>query len=463
MKKKSIVASVVSIAVCSSIVAGSTYALFTSKSDVNIAITSGNVELVASLHKSETEDWIYSPTLISTAAGNAIVDATNAANVETGFFANEGEAVVEDGQLTVSGMTPGDKVSLYVDVQNNSNVAIKYRTVVTAAVAGEESTQTLTDALSISVRGEQYVGEEVQTTWLPIAANGEVADIPVVIEMPTTVSDSYKDQTVTFDIGVEAVQANADTEVTAEAAATAADLMELLGSYSDQSGDLTISLTQDIDVAGEWTAYTFSGYSGVNTLTIEGNGNTIYNLNEPLFVGTFAGAGAIIINNLTIEDANISHAKYGGLGVGAFFANSDHSGSVQMNNCKLINSNVECTDGYAGGLFGYTSTPATITNCQVIGCEITGANSTGAIAGQFAASATVTGCTVTGNTLTSSDDGDWRVGAIVGTANVGTVTLSSITAENITCSQLNKEAPDHSNLYGRKVNDTTITLEGNEI
>ena len=45
--KKSIVTSVLVIALCFSVIAGATFALFTSESKVNVAVTSGNVEVVA--------------------------------------------------------------------------------------------------------------------------------------------------------------------------------------------------------------------------------------------------------------------------------------------------------------------------------------------------------------------------------------------------------------------------------
>ena len=45
--KKSIVTSILVIALCFSVIAGATFALFTSESKVNVAVTSGNVEVVA--------------------------------------------------------------------------------------------------------------------------------------------------------------------------------------------------------------------------------------------------------------------------------------------------------------------------------------------------------------------------------------------------------------------------------
>ena len=79
---------------------------------------------------------------------------------------------------------------------------------------------------------------------------------------------------------------------------------------------------------------------------------------------------------------------------------------------------------------------------------------------------TVEDCTVTGCELTSTDDGGWRVGVVVGTANVGELTISGITESGNTLSQTGKTAPaGQSNLYGRFVPGTTgkLVIDGTEI
>ena len=47
MKNKIIVSSILTIALCLSMIAGYTFALFTSESQVNVAVTSGEVKVVA--------------------------------------------------------------------------------------------------------------------------------------------------------------------------------------------------------------------------------------------------------------------------------------------------------------------------------------------------------------------------------------------------------------------------------
>jgi hypothetical protein len=92
-----------------------------------------------------------------------------------------------------------------------------------------------------------------------------------------------------------------------------------------------------------------------------------------------------------------------------------------------------------------------------------GAGSIGGIVGHAGANAatftTIENCTVTNNNLISTDDGGWRVGVVVGTANNGQCVIKNITESNNTLSQTGKTAPaGQSNLYGRFVPAGTGTL-----
>ena len=55
---------------------------------------------------------------------------------------------------------------------------------------------------------------------------------------------------------------------------------------------------------------------------------------------------------------------------------------------------------------------------------------------------------------------EWKIeiGVVVGTANVGKLTIKNITESGNTITQTGKDAPKHSNLYGRFVPGTTGEL-----
>ena len=113
----------------------------------------------------------------------------------------------------------------------------------------------------------------------------------------------------------------------------------------------------------------------------------------------------------------------------------------------------------------------TIKNCSVISCEIDAkAGSVGGLYGHAGNNpwtySTVENCTVQNCKLNSTDNGGWRVGVVVGTANVGELTISNITESGNTLTQTGKTAPEgQSNLYGRFVPGETgkLTINGTEI
>ena len=266
--------------------------------------------------------------------------------------------------------------------------------------------------------------------------------------------------------------------------ATAEELKEKLTRLTSAgSGNNVINIDGDFQLAnGEtWTPVTVDGYNGAGVITINGNGHTIKGLNAPLIAGGFAGKSGVVIKDLTLENVTINDTT-SNQGIGAFIGNVDSMPQIDLDNCHLINSNITSTDGArVGGLIGWTSgynnpndgpvnTCVSITNCSVENCAITAKGSVDAIIGHAGANPatyhTITGCTVKDCTLTSTDDGGWRVGVVVGTANVGEVTIKNITTDNNTVTQTGKTAPEgQSDLYGRFVPGETgkLTIDNIEI
>ena len=252
----------------------------------------------------------------------------------------------------------------------------------------------------------------------------------------------------------------------------------LLDSGAADAGSHTIQINGDLDMTGmDWTPINVDGYNGAEIVTVEGNGATIKGLDGALFEGGFGGCSGIVIKDLTIEDAHMIADNT--LGYGAFVNCTDSMVEITLVNCHLKNSTIITpNDGAAesriGGLVGWTAgynkqndgpvdSYITIQNCSVTGCTLKGAGSIGGICGHAGANAAtftkIENCTVTDNTLVSTDDGDWRVGAIVGTANNGQCEINNVTVSGNTISQVGKTAEVYqSELYGRFVPDGTGTL-----
>ncbi len=248
------------------------------------------------------------------------------------------------------------------------------------------------------------------------------------------------------------------------------------------SGNVTVTIDKDYNLTGyNWTALTVDGYNGAGIVTVEGNNHTITGLNTSLFAGGFAGTSGIVIKDLTLDNVSIEDTT-NEQGIGAFINNVDSMPKIELNNCHLTDSTITSTGGArVGGLIGWTSgynkkddgpvdTYVTIQNCSVENTEITAKGSVGGIIGHAGANPatyhTFTNNTVTDCILNSTDDGGWRVGVVVGTANVGEVALNNTTESGNTVTQTGKTAPaGQSNLYGRFVPGTTgkLVIDGTAV
>ena len=257
---------------------------------------------------------------------------------------------------------------------------------------------------------------------------------------------------------------------------TTAELRATLTAFTSAgSGDNVIEIGKDIVLKeGEtWTPAKVDGYHGAGVVTVLGNGHKISGLNASLFAGGFAGNSGIVVKDLTLDGVKINDAA-SGQGIGAFVCNVDSMPTIELDNCHLTNSEIISTGGArVGGLIGWTSgynkpndgpvdTYIKITKCSVEGCTISAKGSVGGIIGHAGCNPatfhTITDCAVKNCVLTSTDDGGWRVGVVVGTANVGKLTINNITESGNTITQTGKTAPEHSNLYGRFVPGTTGKL-----
>lgn len=195
MKKKNfIISSLVTIALCASMIVGSTFALFTSESKVNIAVTSGKVEVNASVenfeYKTLTQDW----TVVN--------------DSKTEFDGLGGSAALDDDVLTLDKIVPGDAVKFDVKVTNESNVTVKYRT----AVRNLSEDATLFNALEVSVNDEDFTFSKISSWAVLDPSVSDVETISLVIEFPETAEgQELMGKSACILINVEAIQGDAET------------------------------------------------------------------------------------------------------------------------------------------------------------------------------------------------------------------------------------------------------------
>ena len=187
-KRSVIITAILAIIMCASLVAGATFALFSSSSSVNIAVTSGNVEVTASvvdIQKSYVDD--------------------KGERVNGKLFS--GDATFDEGAhtVTLSNVLPKDTVEFKVKVENGSNVAIKYRMVMSLV-----EDNGLFSSLDITLDGKKFYGYTSGTKYALLEAGQQIADIPVVISLPEGATCNNTACKLTYK--VEAVQGNASVE-----------------------------------------------------------------------------------------------------------------------------------------------------------------------------------------------------------------------------------------------------------
>ncbi|MBQ8496563.1 MAG: hypothetical protein IJ489_03800 [Clostridia bacterium] len=200
MKKKILLSSVLTIALCFCLILGSTYALFTSEADFDIAVTAGKVEISATINKAlqvkSLEDKDFQ---------------------EGKVFSNGGTVSINEGELVIDKMTPGDEVKLAIDVTNNSNVAVKYRVKATSAAIIGDGKVDLTDALEckVFIDGQDfYMTKDAKTFesgWFEVDANDAIPYIAVKVTFPNGTpkhDNQFQDGTANISFVLEAVQAN---------------------------------------------------------------------------------------------------------------------------------------------------------------------------------------------------------------------------------------------------------------
>ena len=163
-----------------SVIAGATFALFTSNAKVNLSITSATVKVSADVENLK---------LYSTTEVNPATNEGKKQDLTGNTFLLGGTANFTDGVLTLDRLAPGDGVTFDIKLMNKSNIG------------------DLADALDITVNGDKYEGA-INTEWNEVAANADIPSVPVKVELPVAANNDYAEKTISLDITVEVVQAS---------------------------------------------------------------------------------------------------------------------------------------------------------------------------------------------------------------------------------------------------------------
>ena len=428
-KTSIIMTSLGAIALAGSVMAGATYALFTSESNVNIAVSSGKVDVNASIEGLTA----YTPKAITT--DGVISDETDIADnsEDTKKFGNGGTVSLSGDTLTLDKLTPGDKVNFSIRLSNDSSVKALYRIKLgcvedNGLFAGLKVD--LVDADDIEF-AQSVPGITSISKYASLDPLSEDNVIKLSIELPADAGNDYQTKSCSISCNVEAVQGNANVSDADEHTLqlfSATDLVSygvLESACVDSTSTLYnysfIELMNDVDMDGiKWVSIKGRSHT-LNGITFEGNGHTIKNLytteieiETNYYSGFFGRISNSIIQNLNIDHAVVNSTHYAGGIVGQLCYDT------QVKNCKVTNSTITSTaenykgswdngdkvGGIAGHFEGYTN--AQITNCVVEDCTLTGYRDIGGILGCGYMTFVISNNTVKNVTLTSDKTHDYK-------------------------------------------------------
>lgn len=442
-KRSIVVSAILVIALCISLVAGATFALFTSESKVNIAVTSGKVDVTATV-----EDLALDTTLASPSGATATLN--------------------DDGLALVNFM-PGDFVTFNIKIHNASTVSVKCRTIISYA-----DDNGLFGGLVVSIGGTTYTGTTKISGYDVLAVGSADKTIAVTIALPEGSGNQYQGKSCTISYKVEAVQGNASTEDPRSDTYyiyTARDFVAL----QSATGVSRVEFLSDIDMAGcSWaglkggTAGTAFADSGV---TFVGNGHSISNLPCAIVAGT---TYPVTFQNLTIKNNTAMAATaYDSWTLNAAFVAYANACDLTFTNCKVENVKLETAGTKYGGAFvAYFGGDATdnceitIDGCSVVNSKVIANGSTGGFAGHISAESTsIKDSSVTGSTISATDD-SWRVGSVIGTIQTA-AEFTNITSTGNTIEMWNVDDPTHQlagrpshEIFGRIVDPGSLIVGG---
>ncbi len=444
--KKLLLTSILSVVMCISLIAGATFALFTSESKVNIAVTSGTVNVTATIDQNSVETKKLG------------ADYTAGAN---NMF--EGVANFDQDGLALSKFMPGDGIKFNIVVKNNSDVTIKYRTIIIC-----ENDDGLFSGLEMKIGSDQkYNGVSYVAKWATLDVGSADAIIPVVVELPKEAGNVYQGKTCTVSYKVEAVQGNAETQDPADNTFYIYTANDLVNAFANLKAGNVLEINNDIDMTGK----TITPVTGNKAFTMHGNGHTISNLEstEPSLFVAHSGSSAYVFDGLNLENCSVSSTtNYAALFVG----DGDTADAITITDCHVKDCTVQSAK-YASAFIGYTAgwdvqndgpvySDITIDNCSVTGGSITGGGSVGAAIAHAGGNVDTTNIiknfNVSGVALNGEDDE--HTGVIVGTAHVGKTIINNATYSSVT-GNYNVAHP----LFGRFVSGTTgvLTIDGKRI
>ena len=337
MNKKLLLSSLMSIAMLASITTGATYALFTAEDTVNVNVTAGRVNVTARVLE----------TFSIKSLDTELVEVKG-----EGTFSSGGKVTVDSqGNITLDRIVPGDRVEFTIDVVNDSNVDVNYRSILTATGGLE-----LYSGLVVTIDEAVYNGMTAYSKWEYLTPGEGSRQVKVTIELPKEAGNEYQNLSTSIHYTVSALQGNAeivkeenaDENTTFIYSETDFRLFAMSVNNGETYKGKTVKLMSNIDLANkEWTPIGNSNnkFQG----TFDGQNFPISNLNvgESTLsnVGLFGFTTDGSIKNVHVHNADVD----GRLNVGVI-AGTPYTSTYE--NIKVTGDVTVDGFAYVGGLFG---------------------------------------------------------------------------------------------------------------
>lgn len=376
---------------------GAAYALFSSQTTLEASVSGGQVDVRATIQP----PTLYSPTAIT--ADGTVADATNAATSDR--FFNGGTATTDGRLVIVDNMTPGDRATFVIKLENHSTVAIKYQTTVEAV---NTASSTLYQDLIITVDGRR-ADTTTFSDWV-LVAPGEALprdEMVVSIELPPDATDRYMGESAALAITVEAVQGNAVVR----------DGLEL---SSDGTWEIYGSrgLGEFRDSVAAGATYTGETVRLLVDIDLRGRDWTPIGAPDAPFSGTFDG-----------DRHTISHMSVGASTSGLDDTPASASYKTVGTSTPAQSGGLSAVSGDAGkdavGFFGFVSGEVAIHDLIIRDATVTGGTGVAPLVGQAGRGSTLTLSRITlAGTVTVT--ADRLAGGLVGDAADATVTANTL-------------------------------------
>ena len=393
--KRALIASLLSLVLCVSMLVGSTFAWFTDTATTGVnTIQAGNLDVALEMYDGAA--WV-------------------SAEGKTLQFLVEGKIPAEGTKIL---WEPGCTYSLPpLRVVNAGNLALKYEVVITGlngdaklnqaidwTITGTEDGHLLAkESKEFSISG--HMKEDAGNEYQGLTIDG--ISITVYATQYTYEKDS-KDET--YDTDAKFLYTDADGNLLIGSADELVYFAKTVNVDKVDYSGKTVKLTADIDLGGRsWAPLMVNA-----ALTFDGNGKTISNfvVSGEKNVGFFGTATKCTIQNLTVRNATVT-------GINHVAAIAGDALCATIDGCKIYDSTITTKvknndDGdKAGAIAGYLSAEpnASVTNCTVENCTVKGYRDIGGLVGYVNAPDQNSIATVTGNSVSIASSRSQQTGS----------------------------------------------------